>query len=67
MSSYKEKRKLEEDKFVSHLLKTGIKSKCESSEGRNTYYCFWLKNGEQRYWVNLSQENRIKVGFKEEV
>ena len=62
--TYKEKKKIAEDKFVNMLLEIGIKSMCESDEGRNTYYCFWLKNGDQRYWINLSQENRIKVGFK---
>lgn len=61
--TYKEKRKLEEDKFVDMLLQIGIKNKCQSNEGRNTYYCFWLKDGQTRYWTNLSEENRKRVGF----
>lgn len=64
--TYKEKKALVEEKFVNMLLEIGIKTKCESTEGRNTYYCFWLKNGDQRYWTNLSKENRIKLGFEGE-
>lgn len=59
----KEKSIKEENEFVNHLLEVGIINKCESHEGRNVYYCFWLANGEQRFWMNLSKENRIKIGF----
>ena len=63
LMTYKELKQLVEDKFVNMLLEIGIKTRCEMSEGRNTYYCFWLKDGQQRYWTNLSNENRKKVGF----
>lgn len=46
-----------EDLFVKHLLEVGVENWCETYERGNYYYCFWLKNGEQRYWTNMSEEH----------
>jgi hypothetical protein len=32
-------------------------------EGKNTYYEFRLKNGEFRYWKNISDKNFKKLGL----
>lgn len=62
------KRKVKADyerEFVQHIASVGIKNWCEMDEGRKTYYCFWLKNGETRYWTNLSDESRDVLGLNE--
>ena len=50
-----------EDLFVKHLLEVGVENWCETYERGNYYYCFWLKNGEQRYWTNMSEEHLEEI------
>lgn len=52
-----------EKKFVEQILDVGIERVYETDEGNKTYYCFDLKNGTQRFWRDLSEENRIKLGI----
>ena len=48
-------------KIVKHLLEVGVENWCETYERGNYYYCFWLKNGEQRYWTNMSEEHLEEI------
>lgn len=62
------KRKTKADnerEFVQHILAAGIKSWCEMDENRHTHYCFWLKNGETRYWTNLSAQSQKLLGLND--
>ena len=54
-----------EKEFVDYILKIGLIGYAEMDEKRNTYYEFRLKNGELRYWKNLSQENRERLGMED--
>ena len=49
--------------FVEQILAVGIERVYETDEGNKTYYCFDLKNGTQRFWRDLSEESRIKLGI----
>lgn len=49
--------------FVDYILSVGIERWCEMDEGNKCYYCIWLKNGETRYWTNLSDESIKKLSF----
>ena len=61
------KKKIEaEKKFVEQILAVGIERVYETDEGNKTYYCFDLKNGTQRFWRDLSEENRAKLGIGKE-
>ena len=53
---YENKTEYERD-FVQHLLSVGIKGYSEMYDRGKTYYMFNLKNGETRYWTNLSEES----------
>ncbi len=46
-----------EDLFVKHLLEVGVKTWCKSYDMGYYYYCFWLLNGEQRFWTNMSEKH----------
>ena len=46
-----------EKQFVEELLKVGVSQYSAMDERNNTYYCFWLKDGTQRYWTNMSEKN----------
>ena len=50
-----------EKNFVEQILDVGIERVYETDEGNKTYYCFDLKNGTQRFWRDLSEENREKI------
>jgi hypothetical protein len=45
-----------EKKFREYIKPIGIEWTCCMEERGNYYYCFMLKNGEQRFWTNCSQE-----------
>ena len=47
--------------FVEQILSVGIERVYETDEGNKTYYCFDLKNGTQRFWKDLSEENKEKI------
>ena len=47
--------------FVEQILAVGIERVFETDEGNKTYYCFYLKNGNQRFWRDLSEENKEKI------
>ena len=47
--------------FVEQILAVGIERVYETDEGNKTYYCFNLKNGTQRFWTDLSKENKEKI------
>lgn len=55
-----------EKKFVEQILAVGIERVFETDERNKTYYCFDLKNGTQRFWKDLSEENRAKLGIGKE-
>jgi len=59
-------KKAEQEKmFVDMILKKGgINSHCEMYERGHDYYCFWLKNREQRFWTDMSDESLKKLGIK---
>lgn len=63
--AYKDKA-YHEKEFVEQILSVGIERVFETDEGNKTYYCFDLKNGIQRFWRDLSEENRIKLGISKE-
>ena len=55
-------KKAEAEKiFVQEIVKRiqdiGLDFWCEMDEGRHTYYCFTFKNGSQRFWTDMSDEN----------
>ena len=50
-----------EKNFVEQILTVGIERVYETDEGNKTYYCFDLKNGNQRFWRDLSKENKEKI------
>lgn len=57
------KKALAEKEFVDYILSTGgIEKHIESVEGRNSYYKFFLNNGEIRFWTNISDENLKRLG-----
>ena len=57
------KKEHAEKLFVENLIKIGIeKYWCMEEKGR-FYWKFCLKNGQYRYWTNLSQENQLKLGI----
>lgn len=63
--AYKDKKEAEKE-FVEKILAVGIERYYEMDERGKTHYCFDLKNGTQRFWTDLSEENRIKLGIKGE-
>ena len=52
-----------EDEFVAYIKNIGIDEKLCMAEGVNNYYRFILKNGEYRYWTNLSMEHQKELDF----
>lgn len=58
-----------ENELVEHILKIGIKSCMQMyGGGRNRndlYYQFTLKDGTQKHWTNMSDENLKKLGLWE--
>ncbi len=58
--AYKDKAYYEKI-FVEQILEIGIDRVYETDEGNKTYYCFDLKNCHQRFWTNLSEENKEKI------
>lgn len=60
---YKDKT-YHEANFVEQILAIGIERVFETNEKNKTYYCFDLINGTQRFWTDLSEENRKKLGIK---
>lgn len=52
-----------EKEFVEYILSVGIEKWCEMDERNKTYYQIHLKNGEIRYWTNLSDESLKKLSF----
>lgn len=63
----KMKAKIEKDFVRIILSKGGVKRYCCMSEGHNNYYRLELKNGEIRYWGNLSTESLNKLGIGEKI
>jgi hypothetical protein len=60
--AYKCKEEAEKE-FVDHILSVGgILSCSEMDCGNATYYKFSVKNGETRYWTNMSEENLKRLG-----
>ena len=57
---YKDKA-YHEANFIEQILLVGIERVYETDEGNKTYYCFDLKNGNQRFWRDLSKENKEKI------
>ena len=55
-----------EKKMLEHIKEKGLKSWTKmNGEGRTYnrwYYCFFLKNGEQRFWTNPSDEFKKELG-----
>jgi len=62
MTKAKLRVKLEED-FVKRILKIGINNMSRVREDNDWCYRFELKNGDIRYWINLSKESLEKLGF----
>lgn len=59
-------KKAEAEKiFVQEIVKCiqdiGLDFWCEMDEGRHTYYCFTFKNGSQRFWTDLSDNNLTTI------
>ena len=46
--------------FTSQLCDVGILGWCVSTE-RNFYYCFWMKDGRQRFWTNIRESNLRRI------
>lgn len=56
------KKKAEWEKEFVQEIKGNIKTYGCSDEYGNTYWFFSLKNGQQRYWTNLSEESQKELG-----
>jgi hypothetical protein len=57
-----------ENKLLEHIKEIGLENYSRmNGEGRtynNLYYCFNLKNGEQRFWTNPSEEFKTALGIE---
>lgn len=62
--AYKSKAECEKE-FVQHILSIGLESHGKTYDKGRYYWFFDLKNGERRYWTNLSEENQKLLGVKE--
>lgn len=53
--------------LLKHIKEIGLASYCcMNGEGRNynkEYYCFNLKNGEQRFWTDPSEKFKKELGI----
>ncbi len=53
--------------LLEHIKEIGLSSHSRmNGEGRtynNLYYCFNLKNGEQRFWTNPSDSFKSELGI----
>lgn len=57
------KNKIEQEKeFVSHI-KGRIKSWSEMYDRGNWYQVFWLTDGSQRFWTNMSKASFEELGI----
>lgn len=56
-----------EQKLLEYIKEIGLLGYSESNgEGRHYndyYYCFNLKNGEQRFWTNPSDKFKAELGI----
>lgn len=59
-----------EKKLLEHIIEKGLKGHAVmNGEGRNRnteYYCFNLKNGEQRFWTNPSHAFLKELGIDDQ-
>ena len=59
-----------EKKLLEYIFKNGLKGFATmNGEGVNhntEYYCFNLKNGEQRFWTNPSNEFKKELGINDQ-
>ena len=46
-----------EQKFMDEIMSVGVKSVAEMYERGHYYYCFFLIDGSQHYWTNMSKSN----------
>ena len=47
--------------FMEKILKVGIERYGNCNDNNKTYWFFDLKNGGQRFWTDLSEENQKKL------
>lgn len=59
------KKAQQEEIFVTHIKEIGIKSYSKMYDHGNWYWAFTLKNGERRYWTNLSPRGMAELGIKD--
>lgn len=62
-------KKADEEKILlEHIKEIGLAGYSRmDGEGRqrnNSYYCFNLKNGEQRFWTNPSDDFKAALGIE---
>lgn len=63
--AYKTKAECEEE-FVDMIIdKGGLKSWGETYDNGHWYQFFDLKNGERRYWTNMSDKSKEDLGIGE--
>lgn len=55
-----------EDEFVEQIKAAGIEWCSKMYERGHWYWCFMLKDGQQRFWKDLSEENQKKLGVYSE-
>lgn len=61
--AYKNKAECEKE-FTTYILSVGgIESYGNTYEKGKWYWFFNLKNGERRYWTNLSEESQKLLGI----
>ena len=51
-----------EKKWRKELLCIGLESSACMYDNGNFYWCFFMKDGTQRYWVNPSFETLVMLG-----
>lgn len=61
--AYKKKADREKE-FVDYVKSIGIDWSSITHDHSNCYYCLMLKNEEQRYWTNFSEENLKELGIE---
>ena len=55
-----------EEKWVEQVLEVGVENYAKMYENRKMNWCFFLKNGAQRFWSDISEANQRKLGVAEE-
>ena len=55
-----------EKRWRDDLIPVGVQKYAVMYDHGNFYWCFFMKNGTQRYWTNPSFETLILLGVDEE-